>query len=81
MNSTDFVPHEPPECLLRDAAGRVGRLQVLDAETELLRAGFESNPTRLAARAADLEEMAADRLDAGQPPPLPLGAGARETGR
>ena len=77
----DFVPHEPPECLLRDAAGRVGRLQVLDAETELLRAGFESNPTRLAARAADLEELAADRLDAGQPPPLPLGAGARETGR
>ena len=46
----DYVPHEPPECLLRDAAGRVGRIQVLDAETELLRAGFESNPTRLAAR-------------------------------
>ena len=47
------------------------------AETELLREGFESNPTRLAARAAELEQLAADRLDAGQPPPLPLGAGAR----
>jgi hypothetical protein len=77
----DYVPHEPPECLMRDAAGRVGRLQVLEAETELLRIGFESNPTRLAARAADLENLSADRLDAGQPPPLPLGAGARETGR
>jgi hypothetical protein len=73
----DFVPHEPPECLMRDASGRVGRIQILDAETELLREGFESNPTRLAARAADLEQLAADRLDAGQPPPLPLGAGAR----
>jgi hypothetical protein len=72
----DYVPHEPPECLMRDASGRVGRLQVLDAETEQLRDGFESNPTRLAARAADLEQMSADRLDAGQPPPLPLAAGA-----
>lgn len=37
----------PPECLMRDAAGRVGCIQVMDAETELLRLGFESNPTRL----------------------------------
>lgn len=37
-----------PECLMRDAAGRVGCVQILDAETELLRSGFESNPTRLA---------------------------------
>lgn len=40
---------ELPECLVRDAAGRVGCVQVLDAETELLRTGFESNPTRVAA--------------------------------
>jgi hypothetical protein len=39
----------PPECLMRDAAGRVGCIQVMDAETELLRLGFESNPTRVPA--------------------------------
>jgi hypothetical protein len=73
----DYVPQEPPECLMRDGAGRVGRIQVLDAETELLRTGFESNPTRLAAAAARLEQ-GADRLEAGQPPPLPLGAGRKQ---
>lgn len=73
----EFVPNDPPECLMRDGAGRVGRVQVLDAETELLRTGFESNPTRLAKRAADLE-AGADRLEAGTPPPLPLGAGVEK---
>jgi hypothetical protein len=77
----DYIPHEPPECLMRDASGRVARIQVLEAETELLRAGFESNPTRLAARAADLEQMAPDRLDAGQPAPLPLPASGSRQGR
>lgn len=34
----------PPECLYRDPAGRVGRVQLLPAEIELQRAAFESNP-------------------------------------
>jgi hypothetical protein len=68
----DYVPHEPPECLVRDGSGRVGRVQVLDAETEVLRRGFESNPTRLAERAR-LGQT--DQLPMGEPPPLPLGAG------
>ncbi|HEY3143887.1 MAG TPA: ATP-binding protein [Acidimicrobiales bacterium] len=70
----DYQVGDPPECLLRDASGRVGRVQIVEAETELLRAGFESNPTRLAARLKETDEIAA-----GDPPPLPLtsGAGAR----
>jgi hypothetical protein len=72
----EHLPGEPPECLMRDGAGRVGRVQILDAETELLRTGFESNPTRLARRAADLE-AGVERLEAGSPPPLPLGAGVK----
>jgi hypothetical protein len=40
---------EPPECLMRDAAGRIGRVQIAPAETHALHLGFESNPVRLAA--------------------------------
>lgn len=72
----DGVPKEAPECLLRDASGRVGRIQIVEAETELLRSGFESNPTRLAAETAKAKAKS-DELDQGQPPPLPLGAGVR----
>jgi hypothetical protein len=36
----------PPDCLMRDAAGRVGHLQVAPAEPDLHPA-FESNPVRL----------------------------------
>jgi hypothetical protein len=35
-----------PECLMRDPARRIGRVQLLPAETELMRAAFESNPLR-----------------------------------
>jgi hypothetical protein len=40
-------PGERSECLLRDASGRIGRIEIADAETDELRQGFESNPTRL----------------------------------
>jgi hypothetical protein len=80
----EVAPTAPPECLLRDPSGRVGRIQVLDAETELLRAGFESNPTRLAARAAggsgrpQLDGAGVDgELDGGQPPAIPMSSGVR----
>jgi AAA domain-containing protein len=64
----------PPECLLRDASGRVGRIQVLDAETDLLRVGFESNPTRIAARGA--VAGGEHELDPASRASLPMGAGA-----
>jgi hypothetical protein len=74
----DVMAPPPPECLIRDASGRVGRIQVLDAETELLRAGFESNPTRLAARAA-AAGAGTPELDEGgagvEPPAIPLSSG------
>jgi hypothetical protein len=73
----DYQPSDPPECLLRDAAGRVGRIQIVEAETELLRLGFESNPTRLAARQAELDQPGAEKLAAGDPPPIPLTSGIR----
>jgi hypothetical protein len=38
----------PPECLMRDASGRVGHIQIAPAETDALHDGFESNPVRLA---------------------------------
>jgi len=68
----DYVPHEPPECLMRDGAGRVGRIQVLDAETEVLRLGFESNPTRLAERAERARLGQTDQLPSGEHHALPL---------
>jgi hypothetical protein len=34
-----------PDCLLRDASGRIGHIQIAEAEIEAFRAGFESNPT------------------------------------
>lgn len=40
---------EPSECLMRDAAGRLGHIQIAEAETDRLHAAFESNPTRLTA--------------------------------
>lgn len=39
-------PGAPPDCLMRDPHGRVGRVQLVPAETELLRAAFESNPIK-----------------------------------
>ena len=38
----------PPDCLLRDASGRIGHLEITDAEIDTFRTGFDSNPTRVA---------------------------------
>lgn len=63
-NRPEHGPGEPSECLLRDPSGRIGRLEIAQAETEMLRHGFESNPTRITAPA-----------DAGLSPPEALPQG------
>jgi AAA domain-containing protein len=67
--AADIAESRSPECLMRDPSGRIGRVLIAQAETDVMREGFESNPTRLVARPDDAHEAAPAELPPGPSPP------------